>query len=150
MGHNSVVSGHSKSIGIPQVDWLSTGPLGFGASLYPFLFAKILICYQIYCNNFFLLPNLLIFPYLEYNIRQIWYSYLLPYNFITILVFPLFISLCFLTMKAGLLCGLLLSLIIFIYINSLICILKSPISSCEYIIGLTLITLSGSIISNLQ
>ena len=26
MGHNSVVSGHSKSIGIPRVDGLSTGP----------------------------------------------------------------------------------------------------------------------------
>ena len=25
MGHNSVVSGHSKSIGISRVDWLSTG-----------------------------------------------------------------------------------------------------------------------------
>ena len=32
MGHNSVVSGHPKSTGIPQVDGLSTGPLGFGAS----------------------------------------------------------------------------------------------------------------------
>ena len=30
MGHNSVVSGHSKSTGIPQVDGLSTGPLGLG------------------------------------------------------------------------------------------------------------------------
>ena len=31
MGHNSVVSGHPKSTGIPQVDRLSTGPpdLGF-------------------------------------------------------------------------------------------------------------------------
>ena len=26
MGHNSVVSGHLKSIGIPWVDMLSTGP----------------------------------------------------------------------------------------------------------------------------
>ena len=26
MGHNSVVSGHLKSIGIPRVDWLSMGP----------------------------------------------------------------------------------------------------------------------------
>ena len=26
MGHNHVVSGNSKSIGIPQVDGLSTGP----------------------------------------------------------------------------------------------------------------------------
>ena len=26
MGHNSVVSGHSKSIGIPRVDGLSMGP----------------------------------------------------------------------------------------------------------------------------
>ena len=32
MGHNSVVLGHSKSTGIPRVDGLSTGPLGFGAS----------------------------------------------------------------------------------------------------------------------
>ena len=30
MGHNSVVSGHPKSTGIPRVDELSTGPLGFG------------------------------------------------------------------------------------------------------------------------
>ena len=30
MGHNSVVSGHSKSTGILQVDWLSTGPLDLG------------------------------------------------------------------------------------------------------------------------
>ena len=30
MGHNSVVSGHSKSIGIPRVDGLSTGPLDLG------------------------------------------------------------------------------------------------------------------------
>ena len=30
MGHNSVVSGHLKSIGIPRVDWLSTGPLDLG------------------------------------------------------------------------------------------------------------------------
>ena len=32
MGHNSVVSGHPKSIGILLVDWLSTGPMGFGVS----------------------------------------------------------------------------------------------------------------------
>ena len=32
MGHNSVVSGYPKSIGIPQVDGLLTGPLGFGES----------------------------------------------------------------------------------------------------------------------
>ena len=32
MGHNSVVSGHPKSIGIPRVDGLSTAPPGFGAS----------------------------------------------------------------------------------------------------------------------
>ena len=32
MGHNSVVSGHMKSTGIPWVDWLSTGPPGFGVS----------------------------------------------------------------------------------------------------------------------
>ena len=32
MGHNSVVSGYHKSIGIPQVDGLSTGPSGFGVS----------------------------------------------------------------------------------------------------------------------
>ena len=30
MGHNSVVSGHPKSIGIPQVDKLSTGPPDLG------------------------------------------------------------------------------------------------------------------------
>ena len=30
MGHNSVVSGHPKSTGIPQVDGLSTGPLDLG------------------------------------------------------------------------------------------------------------------------
>ena len=30
MGHNSVVSGHPKSIGIPQVDWLSIGPPNLG------------------------------------------------------------------------------------------------------------------------
>ena len=28
MEHNSVVSGHPKSTGILQVDWLSTGPSG--------------------------------------------------------------------------------------------------------------------------
>ena len=32
MGHNSVASGHPKSTGISQVDWLSTGPSGFGVS----------------------------------------------------------------------------------------------------------------------
>ena len=32
MGHNSVVSGHQKSIRIPRVDWLSTGPPSFGVS----------------------------------------------------------------------------------------------------------------------
>ena len=32
MGHNIVVSGHLKSIGILRVDWLSMGPWGFGAS----------------------------------------------------------------------------------------------------------------------
>ena len=32
MGHNSVVSGHSKSIGIPRVDGLSKGPSNLGAS----------------------------------------------------------------------------------------------------------------------
>ena len=32
MGHNSVVSGYPKSIGIPRVNGLSIGPLGFGAS----------------------------------------------------------------------------------------------------------------------
>ena len=30
MGHNSVVSGYPKSIGIPQVDGLSTGPSNLG------------------------------------------------------------------------------------------------------------------------
>ena len=30
MGHNSVVSGHPKSKGIPRVDGLSTGPLDLG------------------------------------------------------------------------------------------------------------------------
>ena len=30
MGHNSVVSGHPKSTGIPQVDRLSTGPSDLG------------------------------------------------------------------------------------------------------------------------
>ena len=32
MGHNSMVSGYPKSIGIPRVDGLSTGPSGFGVS----------------------------------------------------------------------------------------------------------------------
>ena len=30
MGHNSVVSGHPKSTGIPRVDRLSTGPPNLG------------------------------------------------------------------------------------------------------------------------
>ena len=30
MGHNSLVSGHPKSIGIPRVDGLSTGPPDLG------------------------------------------------------------------------------------------------------------------------
>ena len=30
MGHNSVVSGHPKSTGIPWVDGLSMGPLDLG------------------------------------------------------------------------------------------------------------------------
>ena len=30
MGHNSVVSGHPKSKGIPRVDGLSTGPPDLG------------------------------------------------------------------------------------------------------------------------
>ena len=32
MGYNSVVTGHPKPIGIPQVDRLSTGPLEIGPS----------------------------------------------------------------------------------------------------------------------
>ena len=32
MGHDSVVSGHPKSTGIPQVNGLSTGPPENGAS----------------------------------------------------------------------------------------------------------------------
>ena len=32
MGYNSVVSGHPKSIGIPGVNGLSTGPPDFGSS----------------------------------------------------------------------------------------------------------------------
>ena len=32
MGHNSVVSGHSKSKGIPRVDEVVNGTLGFGVS----------------------------------------------------------------------------------------------------------------------
>ena len=32
MGHNSMVSGYPKSIGIPRVDELSMRPSGFGAS----------------------------------------------------------------------------------------------------------------------
>ena len=34
MGHNSVISSYPKSIGIPQVDGISTGPPGFRASQY--------------------------------------------------------------------------------------------------------------------
>ena len=37
MGHNSVVLGYPKSTGIPLVDELSTGPLGFEASHIIFL-----------------------------------------------------------------------------------------------------------------
>ena len=33
MGHNSVVSGHPKSIGIPRVEELSTGPPDFGCHI---------------------------------------------------------------------------------------------------------------------
>ena len=32
MGHNNVVSGHPKSIGIPRVEGVVNGTLGFGAS----------------------------------------------------------------------------------------------------------------------
>ena len=32
MGHNNVVSSYPKSIGIPRIDRLSTGPSGFEAS----------------------------------------------------------------------------------------------------------------------
>ena len=32
MGHNSVVSGHPRSTGIPRVDGLSTGPPKIGVS----------------------------------------------------------------------------------------------------------------------
>ena len=43
MGHNSVVSSYPKSIA-PQVDGLSTGPSGFGASqILSFLFMRIRI-----------------------------------------------------------------------------------------------------------
>ena len=35
MGHNSVVSGHPKSIGIPRVDGLSTGPPDLGCHIDP-------------------------------------------------------------------------------------------------------------------
>ena len=35
MGHNSVVSGHPKSIGIPRVDGLSTGPPDLGCHKCP-------------------------------------------------------------------------------------------------------------------
>ena len=34
MGQNSVISSHSKSIGIPWVDELSTGPLDLGHHTY--------------------------------------------------------------------------------------------------------------------
>ena len=37
MGHNSVISGYPKSIGIPRVDELSTGPLDFRASQFSYL-----------------------------------------------------------------------------------------------------------------
>ena len=33
MGHNSVVSGHWKSIGIPRVDGLLTGPPDLGCHI---------------------------------------------------------------------------------------------------------------------
>ena len=33
MGHNSVLSGHPKSIGIPQVDGLSAGPPDLGCHM---------------------------------------------------------------------------------------------------------------------
>ena len=43
MGHNSVVSGYPKSTA-PQVDGLSIGPSGFGASqILSFLFMRIRI-----------------------------------------------------------------------------------------------------------
>ena len=38
MGHNNVVSGYPKSTIILQVDGLSTGPPGFGASHFMTLF----------------------------------------------------------------------------------------------------------------
>ena len=34
MGHNHVISGYPKSIGIPQVDGLSTGPPDLGCHKY--------------------------------------------------------------------------------------------------------------------
>ena len=34
MGHNSVVSGHLKSTGIPRVDELSTGPSDLGCHIH--------------------------------------------------------------------------------------------------------------------
>ena len=37
MGHNSVVSGHPKSTGIPRIDKLSTGPPDFGCHNFNFL-----------------------------------------------------------------------------------------------------------------
>ena len=49
MEHNSVVSGYPKSIGIPRVEGLSTGPLGFGESqglTCPFPFVGLLIVTQ--------------------------------------------------------------------------------------------------------
>ena len=35
MGHNSVVSGPSKSTGIPRVDGLSMGPPDLGCHIHP-------------------------------------------------------------------------------------------------------------------
>ena len=40
MGHNSVILGHPKSTGIPQVDGLSTGPLDLGRHRYGAVFQK--------------------------------------------------------------------------------------------------------------
>ena len=42
MGHNSVVSGHPKSTGIPQVDGLSMGPLDLGCHNHSILTNKII------------------------------------------------------------------------------------------------------------
>ena len=41
MGHNSVVSGHPKSIGIPRVDRLSTGHPDLGCHIYHFIHVNI-------------------------------------------------------------------------------------------------------------